>query len=358
MAERIDPLAVLRDGLPGRSAEPRHVVIVGAGIAGLTAGLLLKEAGHRVTILEARNRLGGRIYTYRGFAGRMYGEFGAMRFPRQHRLGQHLIHERFGLATTPFGMEDPDTFVHLNGKRVRRSEVTLDSFDFGLPEHEKGRDPKLILREAMQPLIDLIEEPDGWERLIERYDRYSLLGWLVERGVSEQALSLMGPLFNLEGRYHFSLVEWFSHWHEDVFGDLEFITEGSDRLPEAFSPALLDDTRLGAEVNADRAAPGRGHGPLAQRGRRPAERRRRRVHPDGPVRAPAPHGDHRPRRREVVHDPERLLRPRPQDLHAVQPPVRGSRTTTSSTASRSPTSRSGTSSTRPPARTRRPRRAC
>jgi monoamine oxidase len=69
----IDLLGVLRDGLPAGGA-PRHVVIVGAGIAGLTAGLLLKEAGHRVTILEARNRLGGRIFTYRGFAGRMYGE--------------------------------------------------------------------------------------------------------------------------------------------------------------------------------------------------------------------------------------------------------------------------------------------
>ena len=30
----------------------------------------------------------------------------------------------------------------------------------------------------------------------------------------------MGPLLNLEGRYHFSLVEWFAHYHEDVFGDL------------------------------------------------------------------------------------------------------------------------------------------
>ncbi len=104
MSTSIDLLATLRAGLPASTGRPRHVVIVGAGMAGLTSAMLLKEAGHRVTILEARNRLGGRIYTYRGFAGGMYGEFGAMRFPRQHHLGQHLIHERFRLPTTPFPM--------------------------------------------------------------------------------------------------------------------------------------------------------------------------------------------------------------------------------------------------------------
>jgi monoamine oxidase len=256
MPDRIDLLPVLRDGLPGRAVDPRHVIVVGAGIAGLTAALLLKEAGHRVTILEARNRLGGRIYTYRGFAGRMYGELGAMRFPRQHHLGQHLIHERFGLATTPFGMEDEDTIVHLNGVAQTRRTFDPAVAGFALPEGERGLTPAAILRDAMQPLIDLAAEPDGWSRIVERYDRYSLLGWLVERGVSEPALWLLGPLFNLEGRFHFSLVEWFTHWHEDVFGDLEFIDAGADTLAAAFAPALLPDTRLGAEVHAIDQGPG------------------------------------------------------------------------------------------------------
>lgn len=255
MPTRIDLLDTLRTGLPPAGGPPRRIVVVGAGIAGLTAGMLLKEAGHTVTILEARNRLGGRIHTYRGFAGAMYGEFGAMRFPRQHPLGQHLIHERFGLATTPFPMADDDTWVWLNGHGVRRGAFAADSFDFSLPDTERGVPPVDLLKRAMAPLIELIDQPGGWEAIVERYDRYSLLGFLLERGVSEPALALLGPLFNLEGRYHFSLVEWFSHWYENVFGDLEYIVAGSDTLANAFGPLLLDDTRLGADVHAVHQGP-------------------------------------------------------------------------------------------------------
>ncbi len=250
MTTPIDLLATLREGLPGPASPPRHVVIVGAGMAGLTSAMLLKEAGHRVTILEARDRLGGRIYTYRGFAGGMYGEFGAMRFPRQHHLGQHLIHERFRLPTMPFPMSDEDSFVHLNGTSVRRSAFTPDSYDFPLAPAERGLAPADLMRRVMAPLIDLVAQPGGWARLVERYDRYSLLGYLIERGVSEGARALMGPVLNLEGRFHFSLVEWFCHYHEDVFGDLEYIDAGADTLPAAFTPLLIDDTRFGAEVHA------------------------------------------------------------------------------------------------------------
>ncbi len=253
MQDHLDFLEILRNGLPGKPAPSKRIAILGAGIAGLTAGLLLEEAGHDVTILEAQNRLGGRIYTSRDFAGNMYGEFGAMRFPQQHHLAQHLIRERFKLATQPFPMYDQDTFIYLQGQAVRRSEFKTDMFDFDLPAHETGKLPDELLREAVQPLIDIMEAEEqgtAWPKVIAQYDKYSLIGFLKERQLSDEALSMIGPLFNLEGRFHFSLTEWFAHYYDNVFGDLVYLVDGSEALPRAFEPYLMDKIRLGAEVQA------------------------------------------------------------------------------------------------------------
>lgn len=41
------------------------VAVIGGGLAGITAALALAEAGHRVTLYEARNRLGGATHSFR-----------------------------------------------------------------------------------------------------------------------------------------------------------------------------------------------------------------------------------------------------------------------------------------------------
>jgi monoamine oxidase len=50
---------------PG-SGKGKRVAILGAGIAGLTAAYCLSRAGYDCTILEARSRAGGRVWTIRG----------------------------------------------------------------------------------------------------------------------------------------------------------------------------------------------------------------------------------------------------------------------------------------------------
>ena len=47
--------------MPRQVDEPYDVIVVGAGVSGLSAAGRLCKEGHRVLVLEARDRIGGRI---------------------------------------------------------------------------------------------------------------------------------------------------------------------------------------------------------------------------------------------------------------------------------------------------------
>ena len=111
MTHESDYLQIIANGLPPVSGKRKRVVIVGAGMAGLTAADELLRAGHDPLILEAQQRVGGRVYTLREpFAPGLYAEAGAMRIPRAHKLTLAYV-EKFGLETIDFTMNNPDALV-------------------------------------------------------------------------------------------------------------------------------------------------------------------------------------------------------------------------------------------------------
>ena len=75
------------------------VCVVGAGYAGLTAALRLTQAGRSVVMLEARNRVGGRVWTERLPDGTTIDRGGAWLGPGQDRL--YALAKEMGVATYP-----------------------------------------------------------------------------------------------------------------------------------------------------------------------------------------------------------------------------------------------------------------
>ena len=120
-----------------------HVIVAGAGLAGLAAALQLIDAGCEVSILEARARPGGRVYTLRApFSDGLYAEAGAARIQDSHDYTLRYV-KRCGLSLDPFFPTSGNTVTVVAGRRMVTPQGTpLDlaqlPFDFSPEERKIG----------------------------------------------------------------------------------------------------------------------------------------------------------------------------------------------------------------------------
>ncbi|WP_071187829.1 FAD-dependent oxidoreductase [Trichormus sp. NMC-1] len=142
------------------TASPQNVIIIGAGISGLVAAYELASAGHKVRIIEARERIGGRVLTLRNqFSDGHFVEAGAARIPDNHDLTLAYT-QHFGLSLKPFY---PNKGLYVDLKKGKR---TL--FPFEELEKQMGNSTRLTTQpENRQRAGGKIQE---WKKIAQGAD--------------------------------------------------------------------------------------------------------------------------------------------------------------------------------------------
>jgi monoamine oxidase len=184
--------AVGRFAPSARGAAQPRIVVVGAGLAGLTCAYRLKQAGLTAEVHEASNRIGGRCWTIRdAFQQGQIAEHGGELIDTGHRELRNLANElNLDLVDrVAAAAQGTDEGYYFEGAPYTREQATQD---FQAVKQKLARD----LQGAGYPTLFDSFTQRGFE-----LDHMSIVDWIAESvpgGMSSRFGQLLDVAYNIE----------------------------------------------------------------------------------------------------------------------------------------------------------------
>jgi monoamine oxidase len=142
-------------GAPASGKGGARVAVVGAGLAGLTAAYRLAQVGVDVRLFEARDRVGGRCWTSRGWADGQLAEHGG------ELINSSDVHLNQLIAELDLGLEDLFKGEIFGGKHSAWLSY-VDGKLVGWHHLVEGQQP--IIKEVIRAAIEIGSLPPGTKR--------------------------------------------------------------------------------------------------------------------------------------------------------------------------------------------------
>lgn len=237
-----------------KKGKTQKVLILGAGMSGLSAATELLNLGHEVTLLEGQMRAGGRVQTLRAsLASGLYADLGAARIPEDHEWTMKYVN-KYGLQLHPFNPLQDDYLHVMGGKKIRYTHTQaadLRQYPINLSEKEWAMGLEELGSKPLAELLDNLGDPrqmDWPQTDIAEYDGLSFKGYLAKKGFSKDLANLLMIGWEEKGEMSMSVLELIRELGLSFGAPRNKIVGGNDLLPTKMAEDLSDHIRYGTKV--------------------------------------------------------------------------------------------------------------